>query len=109
MESASPSYTAPRHQVETVAHCARLHFRFPLGFRQGEEVVLQRGVTVPCGTVRSWCLTFGRGREAQGTVRVEQFGGGRTPAGNEPGQHRGDASVFVFGALRPRRHEVRQT
>lgn len=109
MESASPSYTDQRHPVEIIAHCVWLYFRFPLRFRQVEELMLQRGVTVSHGTVRRWCLTFGQGREAQGAERAEQFGDGKHLSGSQTGQHCGDESLFVLGALRPRRHEVRQT
>lgn len=46
MSSASPSYKDYRCLVEIVAHCVRLHFRFPLGFREVEEPMLERGVLV---------------------------------------------------------------
>lgn len=38
----------------------RLYFRFPLSFREVEELVLQRGVVVSYETVRRWCLKFGQ-------------------------------------------------
>jgi putative transposase len=37
-----------------------LYFRFPLGFREVEELMLQRGVIVSYETVRRWCATFGQ-------------------------------------------------
>jgi hypothetical protein len=35
-----------------------LYFRFPLGFREVEELMLQRGVIVSYETVRCWCAKF---------------------------------------------------
>jgi putative transposase len=37
-----------------------LYVRFPLSFREVEELMLQRGVIVSCETVRRWCATFGQ-------------------------------------------------
>lgn len=103
MERASPSCPDRRPPVETVAHCVGPCFRFLLGFRQGEELVLQRGGSVP--RRRS---TFGQGRESQGTVRAGEFGGGEKSVGNHPGQRLGGDSVFAFRTLRPCPHEIRQ-
>ena len=35
-------------------------FRFPLSFRQVEELMLQRGVVVRYETIRAWCAKFGQ-------------------------------------------------
>ena len=37
-----------------------LYFRFPLSFREVEELMLERGVVVSYETVRRWCLKFGQ-------------------------------------------------
>ena len=37
-----------------------LYHRFALGFREAEELMLERGVTVFYETVRRWCATFGQ-------------------------------------------------
>ncbi|MDH6711091.1 putative transposase [Kitasatospora sp. MAA19] len=60
MESASPSYRGHRYPVEIIAHCVWLYFRFPLSFREVEELMLQRGVVVSHETIRRWCLKFGQ-------------------------------------------------
>ncbi|MFJ2581166.1 IS6 family transposase [Kitasatospora aureofaciens] len=60
MESTSPSYRSHRHPVEVISHCVWLYFRFPLSFREVEELMLQRGVVVSYETVRRWCLKFGQ-------------------------------------------------
>ncbi|MGW3658786.1 IS6 family transposase [Streptomyces sp. NPDC005151] len=61
MESALPSYRGHRYPVEIISHCVWLYFRFPLSFREVEELMLQRGVIVSHETVRRWCLKFGQG------------------------------------------------
>ncbi|WP_374227066.1 IS6 family transposase [Streptomyces sp. AC558_RSS880] len=60
MDSAPPSYKGHRYPVEIIAHCVWLCFRFPLGFREVEELMLERGVLVSYGTVRRWCAKFGQ-------------------------------------------------
>jgi len=58
--STSPSYKGHRYPVEIIAHCVWLYFRFPLSFREVEELMLERGVVVSYETVRRWCLKFGQ-------------------------------------------------
>ncbi|MGW4985691.1 IS6 family transposase [Streptomyces mirabilis] len=60
MESASPSYRGYRYPVEVISHCVWLYFRFPLSFREVEELMLERGVIVSYETVRRWCVKFGQ-------------------------------------------------
>ncbi|MEU2982504.1 IS6 family transposase [Streptomyces hirsutus] len=43
-----------------ISHCVWLYFRFPLSFREVEELMLQRGVLVSHETVRRWCMKFGQ-------------------------------------------------
>ncbi|MFD5065572.1 IS6 family transposase [Streptomyces sp. NPDC058394] len=60
MSSVPPSYRGHRYPVEVISHCVWLYFRFPLSYRDVEELMLQRGVTVSYETVRRWCLKFGQ-------------------------------------------------
>lgn len=60
MDSALPSYKGHRYPVEIIAHCVWLYFRFPLSFREVEELMLERGVAVSYETVRRWCAKFGQ-------------------------------------------------
>lgn len=46
MGSASLSYEGHRYPVEVISHCVWLYHRFPLSFREVEEPMLERGVTV---------------------------------------------------------------
>ncbi|MFB7225760.1 IS6 family transposase [Streptomyces sp. NPDC056227] len=43
-----------------MSHCVWLYFRFPLSFREVEELMLQRGVAVSHETVRRWCAKSGQ-------------------------------------------------
>ncbi|MFF2470429.1 IS6 family transposase [Streptomyces mirabilis] len=61
MGSAPPSYKGHRYPAEIIAHCVWLYHRFPLSFREVEELMLERGVVVPYETVRRWCVKFGQG------------------------------------------------
>ncbi len=60
MPSAPPSYKGCRYPVEVIAHCVWLYFRFPLSFREVEELMLERGVIVSHETIRRWCVKFGQ-------------------------------------------------
>ncbi|MGY3206351.1 putative transposase [Streptomyces sp. TE5632] len=60
MSSASPSYQGHRYPVEVIAHCVWRYFRFPLSFREVEELMLERGVLVSYETIRRWCAKFGQ-------------------------------------------------
>jgi putative transposase len=58
--SAPPSYKGHRYPVEVIAHCVWLYFRFPVSFREVEELMFERGVLVSHETVRRWCAKFGQ-------------------------------------------------
>ncbi|MFJ6686739.1 IS6 family transposase [Streptomyces werraensis] len=60
VSSVPPSYKCHRYPVEVISHCVWLYFRFPLSFREVEELMLQRGVIVSHETVRRWCGKFGQ-------------------------------------------------
>ncbi|MDQ0688809.1 transposase-like protein [Streptomyces achromogenes] len=60
MGSASLSYKGHRYPVEVVSPCVWLYHRFPLSFREVEELMLERGVTVSYETIRRWCAKFGQ-------------------------------------------------
>jgi putative transposase len=58
--SPPPSYKGHRYSAEIISHAVWLYFRFPLSYREVEELMLQRGVVVSFETVRRWCLKFGQ-------------------------------------------------
>ncbi|MFJ3246694.1 IS6 family transposase [Streptomyces sp. NPDC086782] len=59
VESGAPSCKGFRYPAEIIAYCVWLYHRFPLGFREVEELVLARGVIVSHETIRQWCGKFG--------------------------------------------------
>jgi putative transposase len=58
--SASLSYKGHRYPVEVISHCVWLYHRFPLSFREVEELMLERGIVVSYETIRRWCGKFGQ-------------------------------------------------
>jgi putative transposase len=60
VEAVAPSYKGFRFPVEIISHCVWLYHRFPLSFREVEEMMLARGVVVSHETVRQWCAKFGQ-------------------------------------------------
>jgi putative transposase len=56
----APSYKGFRFPVEVISHCVWLYYRFPLSFREVEEMMLARGVTVSHETIRQWTGKFGQ-------------------------------------------------
>ena len=60
VSTARASYKGHRYPVEIINHCVWLYFRFPLSFREVEELMLVRGVVVSYETIRRWCAKFGQ-------------------------------------------------
>ena len=59
MPSQSPSYHGYRFPSEIISHAVWLYHRFALSFRDVEDLLAQRSITVTYETIRQWCLTFG--------------------------------------------------
>jgi putative transposase len=53
-------YHRHRFPAEIISHCVWLYFRFALSFRDVEEILAMRGVSLNYETVREWCLKFGQ-------------------------------------------------
>ena len=49
-----------RFAPEIISHCVWLYFRFSLSFRDVEELMSSRGVSLSYETVREWCFKFGQ-------------------------------------------------
>src|SRR5215213_7792428 len=58
--SAAPTYKRHRFPPEIIAHAVWLYFRFALSYRDVEELLAERGVTVTYETIRQWCQKFGQ-------------------------------------------------
>lgn len=54
-----PDYRGYRFPPEIIAQAVWLYHRFTLSFRDVEDLLVQRGITVSYETVRQWCRTFG--------------------------------------------------
>ena len=55
----APSYRRHRFPVEIIQHAVWLYFRFPLSFRDVEDLLAERGIDVSYETVRRWSAKFG--------------------------------------------------
>ena len=54
------SYVRHRFPPVIIQHAVWLYFRFPLSFRDVEELLAERGIDVSYETVRRWGLKFGQ-------------------------------------------------
>ena len=54
------SYRRHRFPPEIIQHAVWLYFRFPLSYRNVEDLLAERGIDVSYETVRRWALKFGR-------------------------------------------------
>jgi putative transposase len=55
----SLSYLRYRFPAEVIQHAVWLYFRFPLSFRDVDDLLTQRGIDVSYETVRRWSVKFG--------------------------------------------------
>ena len=53
------NYRGYRFPPDIIRHAVWLYFRFGLSFRDVEDLLAERGVTVTYEAIRQWCLTFG--------------------------------------------------
>ena len=54
-----PSDRGYRFPSEVISHAVWLYHRFSLSFRDVEDLLAERGITVTYETIRQWCRTFG--------------------------------------------------
>jgi putative transposase len=59
MKNPTLSYQRHRFPSEIISHAVWLYHRFCLSFREVEELLAERGITVTYETVRQWCQKFG--------------------------------------------------
>jgi putative transposase len=59
MSTRSPDYHGYRFPPEIISYAVWLYHGFCLSFRDVEELLAERGVTVSYEVVRQWCLKFG--------------------------------------------------
>jgi transposase-like protein len=89
------SYSRHRFPAGVIQHAVWLYFRFPLSFRDVEDLLARRGIDVSYETVRRWSVRFGlayaetlRKTQSHADVRwhLDESLSGLT------------ASAFIFGA-----------
>ena len=59
MTSPAPRYHGYRFPPEVISHAVWLYHRFGLSFRDVEDLLAERGITVSYETIRQWCQAFG--------------------------------------------------
>ena len=59
MNNDAPCYHGYRFPPLIISHAVWLYHRFCLSFRDAEDLLAQRGITVSYETIRQWCRTFG--------------------------------------------------
>ena len=60
MRTSISPYHRHRFPAEIISHSVWLYFRFALSFRDVEEMLARRGVSLSYETVREWCFKFGQ-------------------------------------------------
>ncbi|WP_218082600.1 IS6 family transposase [Anthocerotibacter panamensis] len=60
MSKSASLYRGHRFPPEIIVHCVWLYFRFCLSYRDVEEMMAVRGITLTYETVRAWCRKFGQ-------------------------------------------------
>src|SRR2546422_5774128 len=59
MTSPPAGYRGYRFPPEIISHAVWLYLRFCLSFRDTEDLLAQRGITVSYEAIRQWCRRFG--------------------------------------------------
>lgn len=59
MTSQVPSYHGYRFPPEIISQASGLYHRFGISFRDAEDLLARRDITVTSETIQQWCLRFG--------------------------------------------------
>jgi putative transposase len=59
MNSHTPTYHGHRFPPGIISRAVWLYHRFSLSFREVEDLLAERGITVSYEAIRQWCLKFG--------------------------------------------------
>ena len=84
MMSQPPSYRGYRFPPEIISHAVWLYHRFGLSFRDVEDLLAERGVSVTYASIRQWCLTRSSCRFEDESISRES---GRPPTSHSPIGH----------------------
>ena len=58
--AAPERYKNHRFPGEIISHGVWLYYRFPLSYRDVQELLFERGIDVTHEAIRQWCLKFGQ-------------------------------------------------
>jgi putative transposase len=67
-------YKNHRFPGEMISHGVWLYYRFPLSYRDVQEMLLERGIDVTYEAIRQWCLNFGQDDAQQLQRQRPRFG-----------------------------------
>jgi hypothetical protein len=89
------SYSRHRFPAEVIQHAVWLYIRFPLSFRDVEDLLAQRGIDVSYETVRRWSVKFGLAyaKSLRKNIHVPMCAGISMKSSSGL-----TASAFIFGA-----------
>ena len=59
MNKRKPRYHGHRFPPQIISYSVRLYHRFSLSFRDVEDLLAERGITVSYEAIRLWCAKFG--------------------------------------------------
>jgi putative transposase len=74
MRTPGSPYRGYRFPPEIISHSVWLYFRFSVSYRDVEDLMAERGVTVTYETIRTWCERFGRDYAKRIRARRGQLG-----------------------------------
>ncbi len=64
-------YKNHRFPGEIISHGVWLYYRFPLSYRDVQELLFERGIDVTHEAIRQWCLKFGQDYANQLTLLLD--------------------------------------
>jgi putative transposase len=67
-------YKNHRFPGEIISHGVWLYYRFPLSYRDVQELLFARGIYVTHEAIRQWCLKFGQEYANQLRRRIRELG-----------------------------------
>ncbi len=67
-------YRGFRYPPEIIGYAVWLYHRFTLSFRDIEDLLAERGVTVSYEAIRLWCIRFGPSYARQLRKKSHRFG-----------------------------------
>ncbi len=86
-------YRGFRFPGEVIAHTVWLYLRFPLSFRDVEELLAERGIRVSYETVRCWVTKFAP--QFANELRKREVRPGRVSPGRDGRADRREAALVV--------------